>query len=219
MEWAVRVMFRYGSTSAKLSRVIAEKLPLFVTDRAAAAVLAAAFTGFVWSEYKMGMRKPRAGSSNRDNGSGRAVGRGLVLSYGGGLLLSVISPATVCTRHRRAVFLTGLATAALGQTLRVSAARTLGESFTFVVHTHPDQLVVRTGPYRFIRHPSYTGALICALGFCIAYGNWLSPAMVAFLAGGYVRRIPSEEKAMLEGLGDAYADYMARSKRLVPFVF
>ncbi|MBJ7322474.1 MULTISPECIES: methyltransferase family protein [Nocardiaceae] len=46
-----------------------------------------------------------------------------------------------------------------------------------------------------------------------------SPAMVAFLAGGYVRRIPSEEKAMLEGLGDAYADYMARSKRLVPFVF
>lgn len=95
-------MFRYGSTSEKLSRVIAEKLPLFVTDRSAAAVLAAAFTGFVWSEYKMGMRKPRAGSSNRDNGSGRAVGRGLVLSYGGGLLLSVISPATVCTRHRRA---------------------------------------------------------------------------------------------------------------------
>ncbi|WP_167735575.1 hypothetical protein [Rhodococcus sp. 1R11] len=46
-----------------------------------------------------------------------------------------------------------------------------------------------------------------------------SPAMVAFLAGGYVRRIPSEEKAMLEGLGDAYAEYMARSKRLVPFVF
>lgn len=79
--------------------------------------------------------------------------------------------------------------------------------------------MVRTGPYRFIRHPSYTGALICALGFCIAYGNWLSPAMVAFLAGGYVRRIPSEEAAMLEGLGDAYAEYMARSKRLVPFVF
>ncbi|MCJ0890711.1 isoprenylcysteine carboxylmethyltransferase family protein [Rhodococcus sp. ARC_M5] len=199
--------------------MIAEKLPLFVTDRSIAAVLATAFTGFMWSEYKMGMRKPRTGSSNRDNGSGRAVGRGLALSYGGGLLLSVISPATVCTRHRRAVFVTGLATAILGQALRISAARTLGESFTFVVHTHPEQLVVRTGPYRFIRHPSYAGALICALGFCVAYGNWLSPVMVTFLAGGYVRRIPSEETAMLEGLGDAYGEYMTRSKRLVPFVF
>ena len=212
-------MFPDGSASEKLSRVIAEKLPLFVTDRTAAAVLATAFAGFVWSEYKMGMQKPRTGSSNRDNGSGRAVGRGLVLSYGGGLLMSVISPATVCTRHRRAAFLTGLATAAFGQALRITAARTLGESFTFVVHTHPDQPVVRTGPYRFVRHPSYTGALICALGFCIAYGNWLSPVMVTFLAGGYVRRIPSEEAAMLEGLGNAYAEYMAHSKRLVPFVF
>lgn len=208
-----------GSGSEKLCRMTVKRLPLFVISRPTAAVLATAFACFVWSEYRMGKQKPRTGSSNRDNGSGRAVGRGLVLSYGGGLLVGVASPATVCTRRPRMVFVSGLATALLGQMLRVVSAQTLGQSFTFKVHTHPEQAVVQSGPYRLIRHPSYAGALICALGFCIAYGNWLSPVMVAFLAGGYVRRIPSEEAAMLDGLGDPYAEYMSRTKRLVPFIF
>lgn len=199
--------------------MIAKRLPLFVTSRPAAAVLAAAFAGLALSEYRMGKRRPRAGSVNRDNGSGRAVGRGLALAYGGGLVLSVASPATVVSRHPRTIFVAGLTTAALGQALRLASARKLGESFTFKVHTHPEQLVVQTGPYRLIRHPSYTGALICALGFSIAYGNWISPVMVAFLAGGYVHRIPSEESAMLEGIGEGYAEYMTRSKRLIPFIF
>ncbi|OZF06044.1 hypothetical protein CH300_12550 [Rhodococcus sp. 15-1154-1] len=199
--------------------MIVKRLPLFVTSRPAAAVLATAFAGFVLSEYKMGKQKPRTGSVNRDNGSGRAVGRGLALAYGGGLVLSVASPATVVTRRPRMMFVTGLTTAVLGQALRFASARELGESFTFKVHTHPEQLVVQSGPYRSIRHPAYTGALICALGFCIAYGNWLAPVMVSFLAGGYVRRIPSEEAAMLEGLGDGYAEYMANTKRLIPFIF
>lgn len=167
----------------------------------------------------MGKQRPRAGSVNRDNGSGKAVGRGLVLAYGGGLVLSVASTATVATRHPRTIFVAGLTTAALGQALRLASARKLGESFTFKVHTHPEQLVVQTGPYRLIRHPSYTGALICALGFSIAYGNWLAPVMVSFLAGGYVHRIPAEETAMLEGIGEGYAEYMSRSKRLIPFIF
>ncbi|KZF02669.1 hypothetical protein A2J03_28450 [Rhodococcus sp. EPR-157] len=197
----------------------ARKQPFFVTSRPAGAVLATAFAGFVWSEYRMSKQKPRIGSVNRDNGSGRAVGRGLVLSYGGGLLISVASSATVCARRPRTIFVAGLTIAALGQALRLAAARELGESFTFKVHTHPEQPVVQTGPYWLIRHPSYTGALVCALGFCLAYGNWLSPAMVAFLIGGYVHRIPSEEAAMLEGMGSGYAEYMLRSKRLVPFIF
>ncbi|MBY6413390.1 isoprenylcysteine carboxylmethyltransferase family protein [Rhodococcus sp. BP-252] len=199
--------------------MIAEKLPLFATNRAAAGVLAAAFASFAWSEYRIGRQKPQVGSTNRDDGSGRAVGRGLVLAYGGGLLVSVASPSSVCTRHRRTVFITGLATAAAGQALRLASVRRLGQSFTFKVHTHPAQEVVTTGPYSLIRHPSYAGALLCALGFCIAYGNWLSPAMVAFLAGGYVRRIPAEERAMIEGLGERYVVYMSRSKRLIPFIF
>lgn len=202
-----------------LCRMSVKRLPLFVTSRPAAAVLATAFTGFVLSEYKMGKRRPRVGSVNRDNGSGRAVGRGLALAYGGGLLLSVASPATVVTRRPRTIFAMGLTTAVLGQALRLASARRLGESFTFKVHTHPEQLVVQTGPYRFVRHPSYTGALICALGFCTAYGNWLAPVMVSFLAGGYIRRIPSEETAMLEGLGEGYAEYIAGTKRLIPFIF
>lgn len=205
--------------SGKLERVISNRLPLFITSRPAAVMLATAFAALVLSEYRIGLQKPRAGSSNRDNGSGRAVGQGLMLSYGGGLLLSIVSSGTVCTRRPRTVFLSGLAMAVAGQTLRLISVKELGQSFTFTIHIHPEQRVVTTGPYRLIRHPSYAGALICALGFCLAYGNWLSPVAVTFLAAGYVRRIPSEEAAMLDGLGEPYAEYMSRSKRLIPFIF
>ncbi|WP_235916133.1 methyltransferase family protein [Antrihabitans cavernicola] len=156
---------------------------------------------------------------DRDNGSGLAVGAGLVLAYVGGAVLSVVVTSTVIRTAAPGVFIFGIVIAAVGQGLRLRSVRELGQSFTFKVHTATDQRVVSSGPYRLIRHPSYTGALVCAFGFSIAYTNWLAPLMVAFLALGYCVRIPAEERAMAAGLGQPYLDYMRRTKRLVPFVF
>ncbi|WFR71936.1 isoprenylcysteine carboxylmethyltransferase family protein [Prescottella defluvii] len=192
-------------------------LPLFATDPVAAVVLALAFLAFLFSEYRIGRAHPDSGST-RDAWSGIALGLGLTTVYIGGAAVSVLSHATVITTGAWWFFWGGLTVAAAGQAMRLRAVHELGVSFTFRVQTTPEQRVVDTGLYRRIRHPSYTGALVCALGFTVAYTNWLAPLTVLALAGAYVVRIPHEERVLVEGLGEPYRRYMDRTKRLIPFV-
>lgn len=193
-------------------------LPYFATNSLAAVVVVVAFAAWLYSEYRIGRNRPMSGAENRDARSGWWVGVGLLASYIGGALISLLVSQTVITAHGETVFIAGLLIAAAGQGLRLAAVRQLGASFTFKIHTAPGQAVVDSGLYRYVRHPSYTGALICALGFTIAYTNWLAPLMVLVLVVGYVRRIPVEEKALIAGLGEPYQRYMSNTKRLIPFV-
>jgi protein-S-isoprenylcysteine O-methyltransferase Ste14 len=78
--------------------------------------------------------------------------------------------------------------------------------------------VVTSGPYRWIRHPSYTGALLTLLGILVCCLNWLSFFALLLAIAGYAYRIRVEEAALAEGLGDAYRDYMRRTRRLIPFI-
>lgn len=192
-------------------------LPLFASDPVAAAVLAVAFAALLFSEFRIGRTHPDAGPA-RDGWTGLAVGIGLATVYLGGAAVSVLVPATVLAAGAWWWFWGGLAVAAAGQTLRLRAVHELGASFTFRVQTVPGQRVVDTGLYRHVRHPSYTGALVCALGFTVAYTNWLAPLTVLALAGAYVIRIPHEERVLVEGLGEEYRQYMDRTTRLIPFV-
>lgn len=101
----------------------------------------------------------------------------------------------------------------------VAASRTrLGASFTYTVHTAANQAVIDTGPYRFVRHPSYTGGFLFALGLTIALTDWLAPLMAVFLVLGYAWRIRVEEAALAQELGESYRQYMGRIKRVIPFV-
>ncbi|MFI5360822.1 MAG: methyltransferase family protein [Elusimicrobiota bacterium] len=107
-----------------------------------------------------------------------------------------------------------------GTVFRQWAIRTLGRFFTRSVRVSSDQPVVQDGPYRWVRHPSYTGSILAAAGIGLALGNALSLAClaVAFLAGfGY--RIHVEEAALVEALGEPYREYRSRTKRLIPFVW
>ena len=72
-----------------------------------------------------------------------------------------------------AALVAGVVTAWSGLLLRWWAFRTLGEYFTLVLRTSPDQAVVDRGPYRFLRHPSYTGLLMVVLGCALVVGNWV----------------------------------------------
>ncbi len=84
---------------------------------------------------------------------------------------------------------------------------------------HSGQTVIEAGPYRYIRHPSYAGALITVIGLGLALGNWASLlSMVACVAIGYAYRIRVEEAALVAALGQPYREYMSRTARLVPFV-
>lgn len=85
---------------------------------------------------------------------------------------------------------------------------------TFV---HSDQTVVDRGPYRWVRHPSYTGLIIFFVGLGLALSNWVS-LLILVLAptAGLLVRIHYEEKALMAGVGEQYRRYAANHRHLFP---
>ena len=107
-----------------------------------------------------------------------------------------------------------------GTAFRWYSATILGKYFTFDVAIQSGQVLIEEGPYRYIRHPSYSGALLSLLGFGLALGNWAGLGASLFCLGAaYAYRIPIEEAALTAALGEPYRQYVARTWRLVPFLF
>jgi protein-S-isoprenylcysteine O-methyltransferase Ste14 len=118
------------------------------------------------------------------------------------------------------VFVAGLVAIVGGSALREWAVITLGASFTFDVRVASDQRVVTNGPYRFVRHPSYTGLVLSYTGLGLAFGNWLCLAVLVILpTAGLAYRIGVEEAALRGKLGSAYEKFAAGRKRLVPGIW
>jgi protein-S-isoprenylcysteine O-methyltransferase Ste14 len=117
---------------------------------------------------------------------------------------------------------TGLSAAGLlvmwaGLAVRIWAIVVLGQSFRTTVEVDADQQVVDRGPYRWVRHPSYTGILLLMAGLSLAYGDWPALAILLVLpAGVLIHRIFVEEALLTKVIGRAYMDYAAHTKRLVP---
>ena len=111
----------------------------------------------------------------------------------------------------------GLVVMWLGLAIRVWAVAALGRAFRTTVEVDADQAVVSSGPYRWVRHPSYTGLLLIVAGFGVAVGNWLALAVcVALPLPALVRRIHVEEAELTRVLGEPYRAYRTRTKRLIP---
>jgi protein-S-isoprenylcysteine O-methyltransferase Ste14 len=93
----------------------------------------------------------------------------------------------------------------------------LGASFRTTVEVDAGQPVVKRGPYRWVRHPSYTGVVVMMAGLALIDGTWLALAILLVVPTAVlIRRISVEEAVMTEVLGPAYTDYAAGTKRLVP---
>ncbi len=107
-----------------------------------------------------------------------------------------------------------------GMALRFYAMSVLGRSFTYYVAIAAKQTVVEAGPYQYVRHPSYTGALMIFVGLGLALGNWAGLlALLACVGIAYAYRIAVEESVLAVTLGEPYQQYMRRTRRLVPFLF
>jgi protein-S-isoprenylcysteine O-methyltransferase Ste14 len=111
----------------------------------------------------------------------------------------------------------GLVVLAAGVALRTWAILTLGRLFKFVVVIQDGHRVVSSGPYRLLRHPSYTGGLVAFLGVGLALDSWLSMlTLVTIPLLAILVRIHVEEAELATALGPEYTRYASRTRRLVP---
>ena len=121
---------------------------------------------------------------------------------------------------RMPLFWIGLLLMAAGMILRFWSIRVLADFFTVDVAIREGHELVRRGPYRLLRHPSYTGALMTFLGFGLALGNPRSllvvmvPVTIAFLW-----RIRIEEQVLADAFPAQYPEYARQTRRLIPFVW
>jgi protein-S-isoprenylcysteine O-methyltransferase len=125
----------------------------------------------------------------------------------------------LATRNLPALW-SGMAAMVAGLLLRWWSVRTLAQYFTVDIAIHPGQELIRRGPYRLLRHPSYTGALLTVLGFGIALGD-LPAALVVIvpITAAFLWRIRIEEQMLAQAFPDAYPAYARQTRRLIPFVW
>ena len=156
----------------------------------------------------------------QDRGSYAVLMLGLWIGVALNFWLPLVFPGATIVWHRTLLFSLGIVLMLLGVVLRWYAIRVLGRYFTRDVAVRPDQPVVQAGPYRYVRHPAYSGSLLTMLGLGLTMTNWaaLIALMVCVLLG-YTYRVGVEERALREKLGPPYVEYMRRTRRFIPFVF
>ncbi len=81
-----------------------------------------------------------------------------------------------------------------------------------------DHELIVAGPYRWARHPIYTGILLALFGTALALGEWRGLLAVIFAGAAYWRKLRIEEAVMRRQFGDAYARYAERVPALIPFL-
>jgi protein-S-isoprenylcysteine O-methyltransferase Ste14 len=164
------------------------------------------------------------GGTAQDRGTRRLIALVTASSF---VLAGVIARAL---RHHSALWLpagnteapvvVGLVLMWAGLALRVWSIATLGAEFRTTVEVDAGQQLVERGPYRVLRHPSYSGVVLLAAGYGVLTGVW--PALLVAVIGPtlvLMRRIKVEERALAETMGDSYRDYQRRTRRLVPGVW
>jgi protein-S-isoprenylcysteine O-methyltransferase Ste14 len=180
-------------------------------------VFGATVAAWVVLETRQGLKR-RPDAQMSDHGSHLIARAGVM----GGWLVAVaathVPGAAIGTEPL--CFLIGLAAAWAGIALRLWSFRTLGRYFTFRVQTRVDQPVISSGPYRFVRHPGYTGLELALLGFALLLGTWIGVVAMAVLPMmGLWNRIRVEERALTAALGEPYRAFAATRKKMIPFVW
>jgi protein-S-isoprenylcysteine O-methyltransferase Ste14 len=171
-----------------------------------------------WAAFELGLRVRERVQSKGGTGQDRATRLLIAAAIGGAIVLAVLtanraSSLRIPGPHRAA----GLLVMWLGLAIRVWAVAALGRAFRTTVEVAPDQGIVSSGPYRWVRHPSYTGLLLIVAGLGLVAGNWLAlVGCVALPLAALLRRIQVEEAELTRVLGQPYRAYQARTKRLVP---
>jgi protein-S-isoprenylcysteine O-methyltransferase Ste14 len=147
----------------------------------------------------------------------------IILGYFIGQLATIIEWAYFTGYHKwiwDGQTVLGLCLMIGGTIFRVWCIRTLGRFFTTTVKTQEKQKIITNGAYKVVRHPSYSGAYIAALGSSLFLHAWTAlilTILVLFIA--YYFRIKAEEETLVRAFGEEYRVYRVRTKKLIPLLY
>ncbi len=199
-------------------------LPLIYTNAGAASLFLIAC--LIWNVPEMiGAIRQTAKMSRKDaliqdRGSMNILIGLLWVGVALNFLLGWLLPAAAITWHRTLLFSIGVTLILLGVALRWYAIWMLGSYFTRDIAVSADQKVIQNGPYRFIRHPAYSGTFLTMLGVGLALTNWASLiALLLCVFSGHIYRVRVEEQALIQTIGQPYVEYMQHTRRFIPWVF
>lgn len=114
----------------------------------------------------------------------------------------------------------GLVMIVSGILFRFYSIRYLGRYFTVRVTIEEQHTLIQSGPYQWLRHPSYSGAWIAFIGMGLVTGTWAELIVWACLPlTGLLRRIKVEESVLSAHFGEAYDEYRRRTWRLIPWIY
>ena len=181
--------------------------------------LIAALAGFViFSLYwELEARKAAEASSTESTAS-----RAFHVTFANLALLLIILPVRGlgrCLPLSPWVMLAGLAVETAGLAFTIWARRCLGRNWSGRIAIKVGHQLVRSGPYRLLRHPIYTGILAMYLGIAIVTGEWLALVGMAMGLLAYWRKIRLEEAALDAAFGPQYQTYRRQTWALVPGVY
>jgi protein-S-isoprenylcysteine O-methyltransferase Ste14 len=180
-------------------------------------VSAALWVAFTW--YWNAAAANRAISRSEESAGSRAVHSNLLNLSLLLLFLRVPGLRTRWVPEVAAVISAGLAIHVASFALAVWSRRHLGRNWSREIAAKVDHQLVRSGPYRWVRHPIYTAMLGMALGTALVSGE--THALLAFviMAVAYARKMLLEERQLLELFGTAYDDYRKATRALIPGMF
>ena len=164
-------------------------------------------------------RRPLPNAEGKDRGTFQLIWIVITLAIVLGIAAGIAMPsARLPAAH--VIYPYGLALFVLGAGVRAWSIRTLGRFFTVQVAIASDHKLIENGPYKLLRHPSYSGSLMMFVGYLMCFGNAVTMAIVLLsVLAVFIRRIHVEEIALAETFGDAWHAYAKRTWRLVPFVY
>lgn len=148
------------------------------------------------------------------------IDRGTLELYAAGRAVTVLSALALPTAWDRIGlwYPIGLAVFVAGVAFRLAAIRVLGRFYSHRVRIDDSHQIVQHGPYRFLRHPAYTGMIVAHVGFVVCFFHPVSLAiLLCFFIPAVVLRIRVEERALFALRG--YAEYAKTRKRLIPAVW
>jgi protein-S-isoprenylcysteine O-methyltransferase Ste14 len=119
--------------------------------------------------------------------------------------------------HSPALAGVGLALWAAGLGLAVWARLYIGRNWGMPMTRRENPELVTTGPYRYVRHPIYSGIILAFIGTALA--TTLAALIAAVvMAGVFIFSATREERFLAKEFPDTYPEYKARSKMLIPFL-